>query len=131
MFKQFVLLTVVSFLLAACGGQQAPVEVQITLKEFGIESSLTSFETGVPYHFVVTNAGTVEHEIMIMPPLSSDQMGMTMDMGQLDEMALVMVKASDLQVGDTASFDYTLILPRRTTRRVIMQKARRHPCLAT
>jgi len=38
------------------------------VKEFGIESSVTNFEVGVPYHFEVTNEGSVNHEIMIMPP---------------------------------------------------------------
>ncbi|MBI2332661.1 MAG: hypothetical protein HYU84_10970 [Chloroflexi bacterium] len=107
--KIFVVLVVAGLLLTACGGQgpSAPVEVQITLTEFGIEPSLTEFETGVPYHFVVTNAGTVEHEIMIMPPLTEDEMGMAMDMGELDEMALAMIEASELPAGATASFDYT------------------------
>lgn len=49
-----------AFALAACGGSAAatsnkPVEVQVTLTEMKIESSLTEFSTGVPYHFVVTN----------------------------------------------------------------------------
>jgi uncharacterized cupredoxin-like copper-binding protein len=107
MFKKiFVLLAVASFLLTACGGQQIPVEVQITLTEFGIESSLTEFETGVPYTFVVTNAGTVEHEFMIMPPLTKDDMGMAVDMGELDEMALAMISSSELPAGATASIEY-------------------------
>lgn len=106
--KLFVVLSVTGLLLlTACGGQaaSAPVDVQITLTEFGIESSLTEFKTGVPYHFVVTNAGTVEHEIMIMPPLAEDEMAM--DMGELDAMALAMIEASELPTGATASFDYT------------------------
>ncbi|MDP1546164.1 MAG: hypothetical protein Q8L87_09080 [Anaerolineales bacterium] len=109
-FKRlFIMLSAVGMLLTACSGQGtvAPVEVTITLTEFGIEPSLTEFKTGVPYHFVVTNEGAVEHEIMIMPPLTEDDMGMAMDMEELDELALVMIEASDLPVGGTASFDYT------------------------
>lgn len=107
--KIFVVLALSGLLLTACGGQpaSAPVEVRITLTEFGVEPSLTEFKTGIPYHFVVTNAGTVEHEIMIMPPLTDDQMGMAMDMHELDELALAMIEASDLPAGTTAAFDYT------------------------
>lgn len=105
--KIFIVLAAVSLLLSACGGQKAdtPVEVQVTLTEFGIESNVTEFKVGVPYHFTVTNAGVVEHEFMVMPPLQEDSMGM--DMGELDEMALAMIEASDLPAGATASFDYT------------------------
>lgn len=107
--RKYVMLIAVALLVAACGGQQPKetVEVQITLTEFGIQSSLTEFETGVPYKFVVTNTGTVEHEFMIMPPLTEDDMGMAMDMGELDEMALAMIPVSELPAGETASIEYT------------------------
>jgi len=110
MFKFRKVLAVLFFaglLLTACGGQQKVTEVQITVKEFGIESSMTDFQVGVPYHFVVTNAGTVNHEIMIMPPLTKDQMGMGMDMGTMDQMALAMISADSLTPGTTQSFDLT------------------------
>lgn len=110
MFKRaFVVLFAMGLLLTACGGQggRDSVEVQITLTEFGIESSLTEFETGVPYRFVVTNAGAVEHEFMIMPPLAGDQMGMNMNMMELDEMALAMIPADRLPSGSSSSFEYT------------------------
>jgi uncharacterized cupredoxin-like copper-binding protein len=110
MFKFRKVLAVLFFaglLLTACGGQQQVTEIQITVKEFGIESSMTDFQVGVPYHFVVTNAGTVNHEIMIMPPLSKDQMGMGMDMGTMDQMALAMISADNLTPGTTQSFDLT------------------------
>ena len=105
--KTVVVLIVAGLFLTACGGQKPATEVKITLTEFGIESSLTDFETGVPYRFVVTNAGTVEHEFMIMPPLTGDQMGMGMDMGTFDKMALAMISASKLPPGASASIDYT------------------------
>ena len=111
--KKFIFLLLAGLLLTACGGQGArdTVEVQISLTEFGIQSSLTDFETGIPYHFVVTNEGQVEHEFMIMPPLTQDEMGMHMDMAELDEMALAMIEASDLPAGVTASFDLTFTDP--------------------
>lgn len=43
----------------------APVEVAITLSEFKIESSLTTFQAGVSYHFIITNRGVVPHEANI------------------------------------------------------------------
>jgi uncharacterized cupredoxin-like copper-binding protein len=95
--KIFVVLIAAGILLTACGGQKTATEVKITVKEFGIESAVTSFEAGVPYHFVVTNEGSVDHEIMIMPPLAAtDQTGMGMDMGTMDGMALAMIPAEDL-----------------------------------
>jgi len=105
--KILAVLFVAGLLLTACGGQQQATEVQVTVKEFGIESSITQFQTGVPYHFVVTNAGSVNHEIMIMPPLTEDQTGMGMDMGAMDQMALAMISADDLTPGTTKSFDLT------------------------
>jgi len=107
--KIFIVLAAVGLLLTACGGKPSagPTEVKITLTEFGIQSSLNEFEAGVPYRFVVTNAGAVEHEFMIMPPLTDDQMGMGMDMHELDEQALAMIPASDLPAGASATLDFT------------------------
>ncbi|NJC95414.1 MAG: hypothetical protein FIB03_03585 [Anaerolineae bacterium] len=109
--KIFGVLAITLLLLTACSAQGSAQEVQITVNEFDIQSSMTSFEVGVPYHFVVTNKGSVEHELMVMPPLTEDQMGMGMNMSQMDEMALAMVEAADLQPGKTASFDYTFTEP--------------------
>ncbi len=108
--KVLVILTAAGLLLTACGAQRAS-EVKIALTEFAIESSVNDFKVGVPYHFVVTNEGLVNHEIMIMPPLTEDPMGMAMDMGELDKMALAMIEADKLPPGATASFDYTFTDP--------------------
>ena len=114
--KILTILIVAGLLLAACGGQgtKDTVEVQVTLTEFGIKSSVTEFEVGVPYRFVVTNAGLVEHEFMIMPPLTQDQMGMHMDMANRDKMSLAMIEGADLQAGNSASFDLTFSEPVNT-----------------
>lgn len=109
--KIFIVLIAAGLLLTACGGQKA-TEVKITLTEFGIESSITDLKVGVPYHFVVTNAGTVNHEIMIMPPMTEDQMAM--DMAELDKTVLVMISADELTPGATKSFDYTFTEPTST-----------------
>ncbi len=76
-----VLLLMTALILAACGSagnEQSntsdAVEVQITLTEYGVESSVSVFEVGVPYHFTVVNEGEEEHEIMLMPQMSTDEM---------------------------------------------------------
>jgi len=104
--KIFIVLVGAGLLLAACSSKNSN-EVKITLTEFGIKSSVTEFEAGVPYHFIVTNEGTVEHEIMIMAPFTEDQMGAAMDMEELDKTALAMIEADELAPGATAYLDYT------------------------
>lgn len=110
--KLYGILVVAVLLLTACGAQQNDSnEVTITLTDFGVEASRTTFEVGVPYHFVVTNNGVINHEIMIMPPLSEDEMAMNMDMHELDEMALAMIEEDELTPGTTKTFDYTFTEP--------------------
>jgi len=114
--RMFIVLMAAGLFVTACGAKKTATEVTITVKEFGIESSLTNFEVGVPYHFVVTNEGSVDHEIMIMPPLTTEQIttnqtGMGMDMGTMDQMALAMIPAEDLTPGTTKSFDLTFTEP--------------------
>lgn len=97
-------------LLSACGTKpNGPVIVRVTLKDFTIESSVTEFKTGVPYHFIVTNEGQVAHEFMIMP-ITMDSMGMPsmsgMTMEQRDAMALMMIPQEELPAGATAERDY-------------------------
>ncbi len=97
-------------LLLACGGSTAnptanpsatsPTTVSVTLTEYKIASDLTQFKVGVPYHFVVVNKGAVEHEVMIAPPMTA---GMTLE--QIDDAQLW--EASDLEVGQTKTVDYT------------------------
>jgi len=98
-------LIVAGFLLAACGG--GPKTVNITLTDYAIESSQTSFEVGVPYHFVVTNKGATNHELMIMPPTTEEQMAMNMDMEEMDKMALAMIEGDEFEPGKTMTLDFT------------------------
>ncbi|GAC1358154.1 MAG: hypothetical protein NVS4B11_34430 [Ktedonobacteraceae bacterium] len=46
---------------------RAAVKVLVTLAEFSITSSVTTFHVGTPYYFVVTNQGHSLHEFFIMP----------------------------------------------------------------
>jgi uncharacterized cupredoxin-like copper-binding protein len=48
---------------AAPPAAPAQVDVTVTLSEFKVESSLTTFHAGVPYHFTITNNGKIQHEI--------------------------------------------------------------------
>ena len=43
------------------------IRVDVTLSEFLITSSITTFKVGTPYYFVVTNEGQSLHEFFIMP----------------------------------------------------------------
>jgi len=82
------------------------IDVDVTLTEFGIQSSLTEFAPGVLYHFNVTNKGQIPHEFMILPV--SEHMGMTgMSMQEYDELALMMISVERLPAGATARADYT------------------------
>jgi uncharacterized cupredoxin-like copper-binding protein len=95
------LVVVAAFVLSACGSSPAqaakkPVDVQITLTEFRIESSVTDFTVGTPYHFVIANQGTLAHDWMIMP--SGEQ---------AEAKALVKVEDTDLQPNMTVTRDFT------------------------
>lgn len=97
--------------LAACSSGQTnanqPVTVKVTATEYSFQSSLTTFKVGVPYHFEVTNAGKVEHEFMLVKPISAG----TMEMEEMDDMALAHIEEDDLRPGTTQSFDYTFTEP--------------------
>ena len=103
------LLAVMSILLvvlAACGNSNTTPsgsqEVQVTLSEYKITSPVTNFTPGTPYHFVVTNAGQLAHEFMIMP-METNMRGMSMD--EMHRIALHMI--DNVAPGETMTFDYT------------------------
>lgn len=110
-----VLLALIS-LLSACGGTRAPagqeaVEVRVQLLEMKIVSSVDAFSVGVPYRFVVTNQGTIPHELMIVPPMMDIMMRGTMSMEELDTLALAHIEVSDLPPGATQTLDYIFTTP--------------------
>ena len=99
------LLLLATMVLSACGGSSgtpSPVKVTVTLTEFKITSSLDTFQVNVPYHFVVTNQGSVEHEFYIMPPESAQ-----ISQDQVKQDALAGIPAAQLQPGQSATLDYT------------------------
>ena len=77
-------------------------QVNITLSDFKIQTSQTSFVAKNTYHFVVTNAGHTNHEFMVMKPMSGQ-----MSMGQMDQGALTHIDQSQLPPGASKSFDFT------------------------
>jgi uncharacterized cupredoxin-like copper-binding protein len=92
--------------LAACGPATPPPpeKVRITLTEFEVTSSLTTFQVGQPYEFTITNTGTVAHEFTIMRPLSAEEAA---DTEHMMSDALVMVTQEELAPGDVVTVEYT------------------------
>lgn len=106
--KLLWMLFAVAIFTAGCASAKgasahSPVDVQVTLSEFKTESSVTSFTVGVPYHFIVTNKGTVNHEFMVMPPVVPGNMTMQ----EMDKMALGVIEGDKLPPGSTQSLDIT------------------------
>lgn len=110
------------FALAACGKSSTPTsassaapktsappaaapslkqgQVNVTANEFTITSTATSFKTGTPYTFVITDAGKVAHDWMIMPAGSIDE-----------DKALIKVEDDELTPGATVTKEYTFASP--------------------
>jgi uncharacterized cupredoxin-like copper-binding protein len=77
-------------------------EVDVTLADNTIDSSLTTFQAGVAYTFVIKNTGRHAHNFNINPPVSIA--------GSLDaalSSALLAVPQEQLGVGATATVQYT------------------------
>lgn len=111
MYKMIVgMVLIAGVLLAACGpgassgtSKAVPTEVKVELSEFEIKPSMTTFKVGVPYRFVVTNKGTVNHDFSIAPPMMAGMAGH----GGAEDEALVVIKAEDLPPGTTKTVEYT------------------------
>jgi uncharacterized cupredoxin-like copper-binding protein len=76
--------------------------VEVTLTDNKIESSLTTFQMGVPYTFVITNAGRHGHNFNISTPVSVA--------GSLQDAlktALLAVDQDQLGVGASVTVEYT------------------------
>lgn len=97
------LIVLLVLILSACASAPStptPVQVQVTATEFKFDSSLTTFSVGTPYHFVITNKGTVGHDWMIIAQ------------GEKDETkALIAVEDTDLQPGKSVTEDFTFTQP--------------------
>ena len=88
------------------GATEAPVasgnQVEITLADNTIDASTTTFQVGVPYTFVITNAGRHAHNFNINPPVSVA--------GSLEgalNSALLAVPQTQLGPGQSATVEFT------------------------
>jgi len=78
------------------------MQVDITLADNTIESSLTTFQVGVPYTFVITNTGRRGHNFNISTPVS-----ITGSLEAALSSALLVVKQSELEPGASVTVEYT------------------------
>jgi uncharacterized cupredoxin-like copper-binding protein len=91
---------------AQSGATEAPAsggtQVDVTLADNTIDSSLTSFQVGVPYTFVITNTGRHAHNFNINPPVS-----VAGSLQQALDSALLAVPQEQLGPGETATVEFT------------------------
>jgi uncharacterized cupredoxin-like copper-binding protein len=108
---KFLILTVVTgaLMLSACGSTpgNGPINVDVSLNEFTVESSMTNLKPGVPYHFRIQNEGQIAHEFMIMPASDQHNSMPGMRMEEHHEDALLIVPAEQLPPGAAVEVDYT------------------------
>lgn len=109
MKKRWLMLAVVfligCFALAACGestsaGPAGSTDVHIVMQEMTIQSDVTTFKQGVPYHFIIENKGSMQHEFEIAKKQPLDATEAQMDSGRLAEL-------ERLDPGKTGTLDYT------------------------
>ena len=119
--KRIALLGLIVFTLigmAACGGTPAPTaeateagvteapingtRVDITLADNTIESTLTTFQVGVPYTFVIVNEGRHAHNFNISKPVS-----VAGSLSAALEGALLAVPQEQLGAGASVTVEYT------------------------
>ena len=80
------------------GGNQ----VDITLADNTIDTSMTSFQVGVPYTFVITNTGQHAHNFNINPPVS-----VAGSLEQALDSALLAVPQGQLSPGQSTTVEFT------------------------
>ena len=112
-------LTVLTMIwVTACGGASTPTaeaaeaetteipitgtRVDVTLADNTIDSSLTTFQVGVPYTFVIVNEGRRAHNFNISTPVS-----IAGSLGDALSTALLVVEQSELGAGESVTVNYT------------------------
>jgi uncharacterized cupredoxin-like copper-binding protein len=110
MKKPWLMLAVVflvgCFALAACGdsgasaGPAGAKDVHITMAEMTIQSDVSTFTKGTPYHFIIENKGSMQHEFEIAKKQPPNATEAQMDSGRLAEL-------ERLDPGKTGTLDYT------------------------
>jgi uncharacterized cupredoxin-like copper-binding protein len=90
------------------GATEAPAasgngtQVDVTLADNTIDASMTTFQVGVPYTFVITNAGRHAHNFNINPPVA-----VAGSLEQALNSALLVVPQNQLGPGQTATVEFT------------------------
>ncbi|HKJ39955.1 MAG TPA: hypothetical protein VJ972_14355 [Anaerolineales bacterium] len=118
--KKLVVLLVVAVLIITACGPSAPstnadgsINVDVTLTDFTMESSVTTFEAGKTYRFTITNEGLVPHEFVIAEPLMEGETHGAEDahsdegMEMMHEGLVIEVEDEELQPGATVTVDAT------------------------
>lgn len=107
----------------AAAARVEPVAVEVTLGgqagEFTVVADRTTFKVGVPYRFIVTNAGQVPHEFMIVPRMPPDGMpieemgglGAQEMMEAVHHLALAEIEEEDLPAGTRQDAEVTFDEP--------------------
>jgi uncharacterized cupredoxin-like copper-binding protein len=107
-FRPFFLAGLATLLSAvACAGSSAPTsgaptEIKVTMADFSYAAPVTTFKVGVPYRFVVTNSGKVNHEFMVVSPPTTGESS-----EDLDKSALGRIDDSTFPPGSTQTLDVT------------------------
>jgi uncharacterized cupredoxin-like copper-binding protein len=78
-----------------------PVEVEITLADNTLTSSLTTFKVGVPYVFVIKNNGMHAHDFNINQPRE-----IIKSLSDMIDGALLRVSTEELPAGGEATVEY-------------------------
>lgn len=111
-FAFVTVLIALSISVAACGAStpsinpDGSINVDVTLTDFGIESSVTTFEAGKTYQFTITNKGAIPHEFVIAEPLVGGTVHGT-DMEMMHEGLIVEVEEDELPPSATVTVDAT------------------------
>ena len=81
---------------------EGPTRVEITLADNTIASSLTTFQAGASYTFVISNNGRHEHNFNIAPPVA-----LAGGYGEALAQALLAVDETQIPPGTATSVDFT------------------------
>lgn len=77
-------------------------EVDVTLSEYKITSSVTAFEESESYHFIITNAGKQAHEFIVqLEPDSASRDASIQTLGDIESVAPGSTKTMDLSLPST------------------------------
>ena len=94
-------------------GADTPVEVHFDLAEFSIDTPLTTFETGVPYRFIIENTGMIAHDFRITERGEAESMVNMHVPGEthVHGTELMLIHEPELEPGAVVTKDITFMRP--------------------